>query len=218
MGEAAKIIEHRYTYADMQRWPEEDRWELVNGVPLAMSPATGRLHQLVVRNLFRQLDAASMQGGCQAFFAPFDVRLDAPVAAADDAETTTVVQPDILVVCDTARLDDMGCKGPADLVVEVVSPASVLRDNIAKLALYERFGVREYWIAHPVDRLLFQRILEPCATGSRYGIPAVHGPEDQVPCVVLPGFVLDLRPVFEQDSEQQGGHGPPTEEPSSVSA
>jgi Uma2 family endonuclease len=84
--------------------------------------------------------------------APFDVRL-AEADEADD-EISTVVQPDILVVCDPDKLDDRGCRGAPDWVIEVISPGSAAHDRIRKLALYEHHGVREYWIVHPIDRIL----------------------------------------------------------------
>lgn len=200
MADPAHIIEEFYTYADLLGWSEDERWELVDGMPENMSPAPGRLHQQIVGDIFSQLHEACRQSPCQAFVAPFDVRLQ---GYQDAQQTTTVVQPDILVVCDEARLDERGCLGAPDLVVEVVSPRSAVRDNILKLALYERFRIPEYWIAHPVDRLLFQRVLEQGPAGPRYGIPAIYGPGDQVTCQVLTGVVLDLGLVFAPDAPPQ---------------
>jgi Uma2 family endonuclease len=92
------------------------------------------------------------QTPCQVYAAPFDVRL--PEEDEADERIATVVQPDITVVCDPSRLDDKGCRGAPDWIVEIVSPSSVSMDYIRKLALYEKHGVREYWIVHPVDGIV----------------------------------------------------------------
>jgi len=207
MAQPAEKHEQLYTYADLLQWPEEERWELIEGVPVDMSPAPGRTHQDIVANIFVQLHASTREFGCTAYFAPIDVRLP-ETATARDEEIATVVQPDILVVCDEEKLDERGCRGAPDLVVEVVSPTSVLRDNIEKLRLYERHGVREYWIVHPVDRLLFQRVLEDTATGRRYGVPSVFGPGGKVACHVLPEVTVDLGLVFPADPPRQASPSP----------
>lgn len=139
----------RFTYADYRRWPSDERWELIDGEAFNMSPAPSRRHQEVVGEIFRQT-ANFLQGKpCRAYVAPFDVRL--PQADEADDQTRTVVQPDIAVICDFAKLDDQGCRGAPDWVVEVISPLTAAKDHIKKRALYERHGVKEYWLVHPLD-------------------------------------------------------------------
>ncbi|MDP2832400.1 MAG: Uma2 family endonuclease [Pseudomonadota bacterium] len=141
-----------YTYADYQTWPDDTRYELIDGVAYAMAPAPTRTHQNLVLELARQVATALRGKPCQAFVAPFDVRL--PQAGEGDEQIDTVVQPDVLVVCDETNLDERGVRGAPDWVAEVISPSSAARDQIVKLALYERAGVLEYWLLHPTDRLV----------------------------------------------------------------
>jgi Uma2 family endonuclease len=147
-----KINESHFTYADYVQWPDDERFELIDGVAYAMGPAPVRRHQVFVLEIARQIANALKGRTCQPFIAPFDVRLPKPGRA--DEMTDTVLQPDIAVVCDAQKLDERGCRGAPDWVIEVVSPATASRDQILKREVYERAGVREYWIVHPVDRLV----------------------------------------------------------------
>jgi Uma2 family endonuclease len=140
------------TYRDYCRWSEDERWELIDGVAFAMSPAPTRLHQEFLVELTRQIANALQNHPCRAYVAPFDVRLPGHDEADDQVDT--VVQPDLVVVCDPAKLDDKGCRGAPDWIIEILSPVSAAHDQIRKRALYERHGVREYWLVHPVDRVL----------------------------------------------------------------
>ncbi|QIK37351.1 Uma2 family endonuclease [Caldichromatium japonicum] len=142
----------RFTYADYCRWPEGERWELIDGQAFAMSPAPSRLHQEFVVELAAQIHPKLANSSCRVYVAPFDVRL--PHAQESDDEIDTVVQPDLAVICDPTKLDDKGCRGAPDWIIEILSPSSAAHDHIRKRALYERHGVREYWLLHPSDRLL----------------------------------------------------------------
>ncbi len=157
----------RYAYKDYVQWTGDERWELIDGRPFNMSPAHSRLHQAYVVELARQIgNALAGNKSCKVYVAPFDVRL--PAGRENDDEVQTVVQPDIAVVCDPAKLDDAGCKGPPDWVIEIVSPSTDARDRIEKRALYLRCGVKEYWIVDPKTRRVTVCIGEsesvlPCA-------------------------------------------------------
>jgi Uma2 family endonuclease len=140
-----------YTYRDYLTWPADERWELLAGRAVYIGPAPSDAHQRVVGELFRQIANQLIGHRCQVRTAPYDVRLDAGELAENGR---SVVQPDILLVCDADKLDERGCKGPPDWIIEVVSPSTAGRDYIAKRRLYERFGVREYWIVHPVDKVV----------------------------------------------------------------
>lgn len=143
----------RFTYGDYATWPEGERWELVDGHPRATSPAPGRVHQGVLAQLVARLVTYLADKTCRAYPAPFDVRL--PRGDEADDEVDTVVQPDLSVICEPGKLDDKGCRGAPDLVVEITSPSTASYDQIAKKALYERHGVREYRIVHPVDHIVW---------------------------------------------------------------
>ena len=142
----------RHSYGDYRHWPEDLRYELIDGVAYSMAPAPSLRHQDILGEIFRQVANALRAGPCRPFIAPFDVRLPR-VNEADD-QIATVVQPDLSVVCDPSRLDERGCRGAPDWIVEVLSPATAGHDQILKRDVYERAGVREYWLVHPVDRVV----------------------------------------------------------------
>ncbi len=179
-------ISDYYTYADYQFWPEEVRYELIEGTAYAMAPAPTRTHQNLVGELFVQVKTALRGKPCQAFVAPFDVRL--PHADEHDDEVHTVVQPDVLVVCDASKVDERGVRGAPDWVAEVISPTSAARDQIVKLALYERAGVREFWLLHPTYRLVsVYRLLE-----GRYQRPEIREMQGTLEIGILPDVIIDF--------------------------
>jgi len=175
----------RHTYGEYCRWPEDVRYELIDGKAYAMSPAPSRRHQEIGFEIARQVADALEDSGCRVYVAPFDVRL--PRGDEADDAIDTVVQPDISVICDRAKLDDRGCRGAPDWVVEVISAGSASHDQILKRELYERHGVREYWLIHPVDQIVtVYRLLD----GS-YGKPDIHELKDTLACGILPAVVID---------------------------
>ncbi len=149
---AAALKIGRFTYGDYRRWPEEARWELIDGEVWDMSPAPTRSHQQIVVELITQIHGFLRGKPCEVYAAPFDVRL--PRADEADDQVDTVVQPDIAVICDPTKLDDFGCRGAPDWVVEVLSKGTAQKDHGVKRDLYERHGVQEYWLVHPTDRVL----------------------------------------------------------------
>ncbi len=148
---AASPVDRPRNYGDLRRSSDETRWELVDGQAYAMAGPSWQ-HQSVTAGLVAQLLVYFRAHGCRVLPAPFDVRL--PRADEADEAIDTVVQPDISVVCELGKLDEQGCRGAPDLVVEVLSPSTAGRDHLTKRALYERHGVREYWIVHPIDRIV----------------------------------------------------------------
>ncbi|HWS13384.1 MAG TPA: Uma2 family endonuclease [Rhodocyclaceae bacterium] len=183
MGLAQRDDEH-HTYGDYLTWPEDVRYELIDGVALLMAPAPLLEHQDVAGEVFFQVRRALEGQPCRAFMAPVDVRL--PKADEADERIDTVVQPDVLVVCDPAKLDRRGVRGAPDWVLEVLSPATAGHDQVAKRRIYERAGVSEYWMVHPVDRVLTVYRL---ANGA-YGRPDTQLLEGTTPVGVLPGVVV----------------------------
>jgi Uma2 family endonuclease len=129
---------------------------------------------------------------CRPYAAPFDVRLPDYPEQSDD-EISTVVQPDLVVVCDRSKIDEKGCKGTPDLVVEILSPSTAQRDLRAKFALYERHGVREYWVVQPADRTIMVFRLTDEGTFGRHELFAV---DEQLPVALLGDLILDLREIF----------------------
>lgn len=175
----------RYTYADYCTWNDSERWELIEGVRYAMSPAPAPVHQAISRELNRQI-ANFLEGKpCQVYQAPFDVRLNA------DGEDDTVVQPDLLVICDRSKIDDRGCKGAPDLAIEILSPSTARRDRMVKLQQYQQAGVREYWIVDPDTK-----IVQVCILKDGLYFVTAYADTDTAPVVVLDGCTVDLPKVL----------------------
>jgi Uma2 family endonuclease len=181
----------KYTYGDYLGWPEGERWELIEGRPYAITPAPSIEHQRILGEFFRQISNYLFDKECEAFVAPFDIRL--PEGEEADDAVMTVVQPDISVICAPAKLDRHGCRGAPDLIIEILSPATASKDQIQKVALYEKHGVKEYWLVHPGDRLITVRLLD---TAGRYGIPQIHEAKGLLAVNTLPGLEIDLDLVF----------------------
>jgi len=191
MVEPARADAGRFTYADLITWPEEERWELIDGSPYDMTPAPSQQHQDIVTDLMVQFGVFLRDSPCRLYTAPFDVRLPAPDE--DDMTASTVVQPDLLVVCDREKLDGKGVIGSPTLVVEITSPSTAVKDLREKRIAYERAGVPEYWIISPTDKTVQVYSLDE---HGRYGAPAIYTVDDQAPVGVLPGLLIDLARVF----------------------
>ena len=183
MGLALRKEKH-YTYADYLQWPDETRYELIDGEAFLMSPAPLVEHQEVAGEVYYQLRNQLDGQPCRPYIAPVDVRL--PRKDEADAAIDTVVQPDILVVCDPHKIDRRGVRGAPDWVLEVLSPSTAAHDQIAKRRTYERAGVREYWLVHPGDRTLTVYLLD----NGQYGRPEIYELKDATPIGVLPGVSI----------------------------
>ena len=191
MGPLALKREERFTYGDYLTWDDDQRWELIDGVPYNMSPAPTVRHQAISRDLLVGF-ASHLQGTpCQVFAAPFDVRL--PESDESDEQVETVVQPDLLVVCDKTKLDAAGCNGAPDLIVEILSPSTAHKDLKVKFERYERARVQEYWIVDPNGSTV--QIYTLGAEG-RYGRPEAYGAVDRVSVGIFPDLEIDLAVVF----------------------
>lgn len=182
----------RYTYADYVTWPGDERWELLDGIPFDMSPAPSRYHQEISGNLFFEIKKFLKDKKCKIYPAPFDVRL--PEGQQTDEETMTVVQPDISVICDPAKLDNKGCKGAPDFVVEIVSPDTVKKDMKYKLLLYEKHGVPEYWVVHPEENIVMVYKLNE---KMQYNRAEIYSKDDQIELILKDGTItINLEAVF----------------------
>lgn len=171
----------RHTYADYLSWPEDVRYELIDGRAYLMAPAPSLEHQDVAGEIYRQLSNTLEGKPCRPFIAPVDVRL--PKANELDEQIDTVVQPDVLVVCDESKLDRRGVRGAPDFVVEVLSSSTASHDHVLKRRVYERAGVREYWLVHPIDRMVtIYRLLD-----GEYGKPDVQELSGETAVGVLEG-------------------------------
>ncbi len=180
----------RYTFADVLGWDGPERYELLDGEAVMLATPS-RVHQEIVSELTRQFGNYLEGKKCRVYPAPFAVRLfekenDSPEAVG------TMVEPDVSVICDPDKLDDLGCKGAPDLVVEVLSPSSQRHDRMVKFNLYQRAGVKEYWIADPANQVIQSFALENGVyvikeLGTKDSIMRVHA---------LNGCFIDLSKVF----------------------
>ena len=174
-----------HTYGDYLDWPEDVRYELIDGVAYLMAPAPTVRHQEIAGEIFRQIANALEGKPCRVLIAPVDVLL--PKADEADARVDTVVQPDLLVVCDESKIGERRVRGAPDFVVEVLSPTTASHDMVIKRRLYERHGVREYWLIHPIDRVLTLYRLE----GAEFGKPDTLELKGETPIQALPGVVIE---------------------------
>ena len=181
----------RYTFADVLSWDEDERIEIIDGEAFMMATPS-RIHQEISGELFRQL-ANFLEGKqCRVYPAPFGVCLFARDGDGPE-DVDTLVEPDISVVCDRSKLDQHGCKGAPEMVIEILSPSTLRHDRLVKLNLYDQAGVREYWIVDPQNRAVqvFRR-----DGGAALRICEEYGHTQVAKVSVLDGCFLELSKVF----------------------
>ena len=185
-------LNKKYTYADYLTWQFDEMVELIKGRIFRMSPAPKRLHQEFSGNVFSEFHNYLKIKPCKVYEAPFDVRL-IKNKNKDNKQIETVVQPDICIICDLDKLDDYGCIGSPDLIVEIVSKASKKRDYHDKFVLYEENKVKEYWIVDPESKSVDVFVLE----NDKYEQQGVYfNTDDVIPCTLFPDFELTWKDVF----------------------
>lgn len=182
-----------YTYGDYITWPEDKRIELIDGQAYMMAPPS-RIHQKVLGGIFYQFFNYLQNKSCEVYTAPFGVRLPSSNEE-NDKDIKTVVEPDIVVICDKSKLDDEGCKGAPDLIVEIVSPSTARKDKLEKFNLYEKFGVKEYWLVEPESKIVSVFTLQD---NRRYGRPEIYTDEDKIKVSIFNDLIIDLKAVFQE--------------------
>jgi Uma2 family endonuclease len=178
-----------YTYADYLLWQFEERVELLRGKIRQMA-APNRRHQVVSRRIQYVLTTALLKSPCELYNAPFDVRL---TRMRHDKEVKTVVQPDLCVICDPAKLDERGCNGAPDLIIEILSPGNSRTEMKDKFELYQEAGVLEYWIANPGEKMI--QVFRLNEQGCYIGLPAVFE-GDILTTPIVPNMEVDVAEVF----------------------
>lgn len=178
-----------YTYADYLTWNFKERVELIKGKIFNMSPAPASIHQKISGRIGARLHVFLEDQTCEVYSAPFDVRL---TIQKDYKNITTVVQPDICVICDPNKIDEKGCAGAPDIVVEIVSPGNTKTEMKIKFDLYEESKIQEYWIVQPVDKTVLVYQLE----NGKYINHKPLTDSDILTSKVIHGFELDLEKVF----------------------
>lgn len=182
-------LEHTYTYADYLMWEIKERIELIKGRVFAMSPAPSQIHQDISTRLVGELYPFFKTKSCKLFSAPFDVRLT--TKDKEDNKITTVVQPDICVICDPNKLDERGCLGSPDLIVEILSPGNSKKEMKIKYELYEENGVEEYWVVRPYEKSVQVFVLDQ----GKYRLEKTYVDDDVLTSKKF-NFQIDLREIF----------------------
>ncbi|MFL0195310.1 Uma2 family endonuclease [Clostridium sp. WILCCON 0269] len=177
-----------YTYADYINYPENERIELVEGKIYSMAPAPSRIHQKIIMELSTIINSyiKSNNGLCEVYAAPFDVFL-ANDESLDNCKN--IVQPDISVICDRDKLNDKGCIGAPDMIIEVVSPYNPNNDYIRKLNLYDQYKVREYWIVNPMEESILVYKLDK---NDQYAAPKVYTFKDIIKVSIYDTLEIDF--------------------------
>jgi len=174
-----------YTYEDYLTWPDDERWELIDGQAIKMYAPTIQ-HQRISGNILFEFKLYLKGKPCEAFHAPVDVLFSVGEGA------DTVLQPDILVICDRDKLEPRAVKGAPDLVVEILSPSTRNKDCTVKLQKYELHGVKEYWIIDPIAKAVTVYVLN--AKGNFEA--TTYKDNDEVSSVVLSDFTVSLTTIF----------------------
>jgi Uma2 family endonuclease len=181
-----------YSYADYLLWHLEERLELIKGKIFKMSPAPNVAHQRISTQLQGAFFNYLNSKGCDLFSAPFDVRLYSDKRSKlANKDIYTVVQPDLCIVCDENKLDERGCLGAPDLVVEILSPGNSKKEMNDKFELYEECGVREYWLVEPVENAVFVYVL-----GEKGTYMGLKPATDILRSTIFPDFEVNLKDVF----------------------
>ena len=181
---SVKKATQKYTWNDYLTWPNEERWEIIDGVAYNMTPAPSVRHQNITGKLYSQLEQKLKNKACKPFIAPTDVILS----------EYDIVQPDVFVVCDKNKITESNIKGAPDLVVEILSPATALKDLREKKNLYEKSGVKEYIVIDPLEEYVERFWL---GGDGVYDRGEVFGPQDALQLKSLEGIEVNLWEVFE---------------------
>ncbi len=185
------ITNGNYTYADYYKWKIEERLELIKGWIYKMSAPTAK-HQFVSMQLSVAFANFLRNKPCRVFAAPFDVRLTKNKSTKDE-DVETVVQPDIVVICDLTKIDSRGCIGSPDLVVEILSPSNNKVEIKKKFDLYEENLIKEYWIVHPEEKTVIVYSLQ----NNKYIGSRLYGEDDFIVTEVLKGIEIKAEDLFD---------------------
>ncbi len=178
-----------YTARDYFSWKTDELMELIRGKIFKMSPAPTSGHQRVSGDIYSFL-RHHLLPKCKVFFAPLDVYLIHP--GENWKETKNVVQPDLCVICDSAKIEEKGCIGAPDLVVEILSPSTAAKDVGKKRDLYEEYGVKELWIVHPTDGTILIHVLE----NGKYRLLPLFAKGQVLKSATFPDLQFNLDEVF----------------------
>ena len=183
-------IEKKYSYTDYVTWPDDERWEIIDGKAYDMSPAPTTKHQKISGNIYYALRLGFTRNEikCSIFNAPTDVVFD----------EYNIVQPDIFVVCDKTKITEQNIQGAPDLIIEVLSPSTSSKDRRDKKILYERFGVKEYMLVYPEYENVERYVLKD----GEYGKPEIFN-WDEIQSFHPFDIEINLWEIFELEAPEQ---------------
>lgn len=190
-----------YTYADYASWDDDQRWELIDGVPYLMT-GPGVRHQTILGELFLIVGNFLKDKPCRVFFAPCDVLF--PESGQEEKDVKNVFQPDLMVICEQNRIKEKYIWGAPDWVVEVLSPSTSKKDLNLKKHVYERFGVKEFWAVCPVYALVTVFRLEK----GKLQLVDVYDGEDELEVSALPGLRIPLSEFLPPIKRVKEGEAP----------
>lgn len=179
-----------YRYGDLSSLSENEKCEILDG-ELFLQSAPSWQHQSISGELYRQISNFLYKKPCRVFAAPFDLCL--ADYTENDEDIPNVLQPDIVVVCDEAKLRKTGYFGAPTFIIEVSSPSTTRQDRVLKFNKYEKAGVKEYWIVEPDGKYISVFTLQE---NGRYGRPESYTETDQIKVSVFPDLIIDLAPIF----------------------
>ncbi|MEQ1621661.1 MAG: Uma2 family endonuclease [Methylococcales bacterium] len=189
-----------YSYADYVTWQINETIELIKGKIMLMAPAPNVKHQAVSMNITRPLATFFNHKKCRLFAAPFDVRLyDRKKSLLASQDIHTVVQPDLCVICNPELLDEQGCNGAPDWIIEILSKGNSKREMQVKYQLYQESGVQEYWLVYPELQAIHQFVLDDNGV---YQLKQMYAEDDKMSPSLFPDLEVDLTEVFETWAEQ----------------
>jgi Uma2 family endonuclease len=174
--------EEFYTWADYQKWPDGERWEIIDGETYMMSPAPTTRHQAILGAMAREFLNHFHNRKCKPFLSPVDVKLS----------DEDIVQPDIVLVCDDKQIKETHIEGAPALAVEIISPSSAMQDRMRKMRLYAEAGVKEYWIVTPYPSMVEIFLLD----GKKYLMHKTFGRDDILVSGIFKNLKINLKDVF----------------------
>ncbi|MBK8623914.1 MAG: Uma2 family endonuclease [Saprospiraceae bacterium] len=190
-NEPAFDYSQSYTYGDYLKFDIEEMVEIIRGKIFRMSPAPRIKHQGISGNLFATIHSMLKGKSCKVFNSPVDIVL--PIENKKRNKSTTVVQPDICVICDPKIIEDKAIFGVPDFIIEIVAGKDVKKDTQIKFDLYQEAGVGEYWIVFADIKLVEVFILE----NSKYQRLNAFSEDDFVPVKTIPGLEISIDDIFE---------------------
>ena len=186
-----------YSYADYINWTFDEAIELIKGKISLMSPAPSVNHQRISMKFSYTLFKFFITKKCRVYAAPFDVRLyDRRKSILASQDIHTVVQPDLCVICDLNKLDQQGCNGAPDWIIEILSKGNSKKEMQTKYQLYQESGVTEYWLVYPYEQAIHQFVLNEQGV---YQLKSMSADDDILNSAIFPDLSIDLSDIFIDD-------------------